>query len=139
MEEEYSEYDPDQGARDSRKEMAIGFQRNGCIREAMAVIFHSVLDRWNDRICPRQRGKEQCGVKTVEHTNGQNLRCGRSSRSFLAGSRRNQDDVVVVYPLLPDVESAAFWCLILMRREFLNIIIWRKKYEQSINCNRYAE
>ena len=56
--------------------------------------------RWNDRICPRQRG-EKIRCEDCEHTKWTKLTVGKIV-DHLAGYKEDGTDVIGVYPLLPD-------------------------------------
>ena len=109
--EDTSEYDPDQGARIASRfiteEMANQFfamfwgrtdvyakrGRNG-------GYFQQCDHRWNDRICPRQRG-EKMRCEDCEHTKWTKLTVGKIV-DHLASYKEDGIDVIGVYPLLPD-------------------------------------
>ena len=109
--EDTSEYDPDQGARIASRfiteEMANQFfamfwgrtdvyakrGRNG-------GYFPQCDHRWNDRICPRQRG-EKIRCEDCENTKWTKLTV-RKIVDHLAGYKEDGTDVIGVYPLLPD-------------------------------------
>ena len=56
--------------------------------------------RWNDRICPRQRG-EKIRCEDCEYTKWTKLTVGKIV-DHLAGYKEDGTDVIGVYPLLPD-------------------------------------
>ena len=109
--EDTSEYDPDQGARIASRfiteEMANQFfamfwgrtdvyakrGRNG-------GYFPQCDHRWNDRVCPRQRG-EKIRCEDCEHTKWTKLTV-RKIADHLTGYKEDGTDVIGVYPLLPD-------------------------------------
>lgn len=56
--------------------------------------------RWNDIVCPRQRG-EKIRCEDCEHTKWTKLTVGKIV-DHLAGYKEDGTDVIGIYPLLPD-------------------------------------
>ena len=109
--EDISEYDPDQGARIASRfiteEMANQFFAMFWGRTDVYAkrgknggYFPQCDHRWNDRICPRQRG-EKIRCEDCEHTKWTKLTVGKIV-DHLAGYKEDGTDVIGVYPLLPD-------------------------------------
>ena len=109
--EDTSEYDPDQGERIIGKyiteEMANQYfamfwgrtdvyakrSRNG-------GYFPQCDNRWNDRLCPKQRG-EKMRCEDCENTKWTKL-TAKKIVEHLVGYKEDGSDVLGVYPLLPD-------------------------------------
>ncbi|MFR1037552.1 MAG: TOTE conflict system archaeo-eukaryotic primase domain-containing protein [Clostridium sp.] len=109
--EDTSEYDPDQGARIASRfiteEMANQFFAMFWGRTDLYAkrgknggYFPQCDHRWNDRICPRQRG-EKIRCENCENTKWTKLTVGKIV-DHLAGYKEDGTDVIGVYPLLPD-------------------------------------
>ena len=109
--EDISEYDPDQGARIASRfiteEMANQFFAMFWGRTDVYAkrgknggYFPQCDHRWNDRICPRQRG-EKIRCEDCKHTKWTKLTVGKIV-DHLVGYKEDGTDVIGVYPLLPD-------------------------------------
>ncbi len=109
--EDTSEYDPDQGARIASRfiteEMANQFFAMFWGRTDVYAkrgknggYFPQCDHRWNDIVCPRQRG-EKIRCEDCEHTKWTKLTVGKIV-DHLAGYKEDGSDVIGVYPLLPD-------------------------------------
>ena len=69
--------------------------------------------RWNDRICPRQRG-EKIRCEDCENTKWTKLTVGKIV-DHLAGYKEDGSDVIGVYPLLPDGTCRMCGCYVVLR------------------------
>lgn len=109
--EEISEYDPDQGGRIIRRyitdkmvqyyfSMFWGRTDVFAKRSKKGGYFPQCDNRWNDRLCPKQR-KEKIRCKECENTKWTRLTLDRV-RNHLLGYREQGDDVLGIYPLFPD-------------------------------------
>ncbi len=109
--ENIEEYDPDQGGRIqskyitealANKYFAMFWGRTDVYakRGTKGGYFPQCNNRWNNRICPKQRGvKMNC--EACEHREWTRLE-PKKIVEHLLGYRENGDDVLGVYPLLPD-------------------------------------
>lgn len=109
--ENIEEYDPDQGGRILEKyitkELAIqyfamfwGRTDVYAKRGAKGGYFPQCNNRWNDRLCPKQRG-EKLNCESCEHTEWTEL-TPEKIINHLIGYKEDGSDVLGVYPLLPD-------------------------------------
>ncbi len=105
------EYDPDQGGRIQRKYIteelankyfAMFWGRTDVYakRGTKGGYFPQCDHRWNNRICPKQRG-EKVNCETCEHKRWTELKPEKVIEHFL-GYREDGADVLGVYPLFPD-------------------------------------
>lgn len=106
------EYDPDQGARIVHppfitEEMAKHFFSMFWGREDVYArrgknggYFPQCDNRWNDRLCPKQRG-EKVSCDECENTKWTRLDV-RKIIAHLSGYKEDGSDVIGVYPLLPN-------------------------------------
>ncbi len=109
--ENIEEYDPDQGGRIqskyitedlANKYFAMFWGRTDVYakRGTKGGYFPQCNNRWNNRICPRQRG-EKTNCEACEYREWTRLE-PKKIVEHLLGYRENGDDVLGVYPLLPD-------------------------------------
>lgn len=109
--ESTNEYDPDQGERilgryiteDLAKRyfsMFWGREDVYAKRGKNGGYFPQCDNRWNDALCPKQRGKKMF-YDDCEHTKWTNLDL-KKIVSHLVGKKEDGTDVLGVYPLLPD-------------------------------------
>ncbi|MDO4330457.1 MAG: DEAD/DEAH box helicase family protein [Lachnospiraceae bacterium] len=109
--ENMEEYDPDQGGRILEKyitrEMAnqyfsMFWGRTDVYarRGAKGGYFPQCNHRWDNKICPKQRG-EKLNCEACEHTEWTKLTLEKII-SHLLGYKEDGSDVLGVYPLLPD-------------------------------------
>jgi hypothetical protein len=109
--ENNKEYDPDQGERIIEryitKEMARwyfsmfwGREDVFAKRGSKGGYFPQCNNRWNNRICPKQRG-EKIACETCAHTDWTKLTLDKIV-AHLVGNKEDDSDVLGVYPLLPD-------------------------------------
>ncbi|MCM1154111.1 MAG: DEAD/DEAH box helicase family protein [Ruminococcus flavefaciens] len=105
------EYDPDQGERILHqyitedlvnKYFAMFWGRTDVYakRGSKGGYFPQCNNRWNSRICPKQRG-EKINCEACEHTEWTKLEPGKI-KDHLLGYREDGADVLGVYPLFPD-------------------------------------
>lgn len=105
------EYDPDQGERITgryiteelaKKFFAMFWGRTDVYakRGKNGGYFPQCNHRWNDRICPKQRG-EKTVCENCEHTEWTAL-TPRKIMEHLLGLKEDGSDVIGVYPLLPE-------------------------------------
>ncbi len=105
------EYDPDQGGRIQRryiteelanKYFAMFWGRMDVYakRGTKGGYFPQCDHRWNNRICPKQRG-EKINCEACEHKKWTKLK-PKKIIEHLLGYRENGADVLGVYPLFPD-------------------------------------
>lgn len=109
--ENMEEYDPDQGGRildkyitkDLANQYFSFFWGRTDVyakRGAKGGYFPQCNNRWNDRICPKQRG-ERINCEACEHTDWTRL-TPEKIISHLIGSKVDGSDVLGIYPLFPD-------------------------------------
>jgi hypothetical protein len=109
--ENNEEYDSDQGERiierfitkDMAKwyfSMFWGREDVFAKRGSKGGYFPQCNNRWNNRICPRQRG-EKMACEACEHTDWTKLTLDKIV-DHLVGYKEDGSDVIGVYPLLPD-------------------------------------
>jgi superfamily II DNA or RNA helicase len=109
--ENNEEYDPDQGERIIEryitKEMARwyfsmfwGREDVFAKRGSKGGYFPQCNNRWNNRICPKQRG-EKIACEACSHTDWTKLTLDKIV-AHLVGNKEDGSDVLGVYPLLPD-------------------------------------
>lgn len=109
--ESIEEYDPDQGGRILDKyitkdlanqffSMFWGRTDVYAKRGAKGGYFPQCNNRWDNRICPKQRG-EKLNCEACEHTEWTKL-TPEKIISHLVGYKEDGSDVLGVYPLLPD-------------------------------------
>lgn len=109
--EKTEEYDPDQGGRILNKYItkelvnqffAMFWGRTDVYakRGAKGGYFPQCNNRWNDGICPKQRG-EKINCEACEHTDWTKLE-PKKIIEHLLGYREDGADVLGIYPLLPD-------------------------------------
>lgn len=109
--EEIAEYDPDQGGRIIGRyitdkmvqyyfSMFWGRTDVFAKRSKKGGYFPQCDNRWNDRLCPKQR-KEKIRCEECENTKWTRLTLDRV-RNHLLGYREEGDDVLGIYPLFPD-------------------------------------
>lgn len=109
--ENTEEYDPDQGGRISEKyitedmarwyfSMFWGREDVYAKRGSKGGYFPQCNNRWNDRICPKQRGKKVT-CEACEYTDWTKLTLDKIV-AHLIGYKEDGSDVLGVYPLLPD-------------------------------------
>lgn len=105
------EYDPDQGGRILSKYItedmvnkyfAMFWGRTDVYakRGTKGGYFPQCNNRWNNRICPKQRG-EKMGCEACEHTEWTKLELKKIT-DHLLGYREDGADVLGIYPLLAD-------------------------------------
>ncbi len=105
------EYDPDQGGRILSKYIteymvnkyfAMFWGRTDVYakRGTKGGYFPQCNNRWNNRICPKQRG-EKMGCEACEHTEWTKLE-PKKIMDHLLGYREDGADVLGIYPLLAD-------------------------------------
>ena len=105
------EYDPDQGERIigkyiteelAKKFFAMFWGRTDVYakRGKNGGYFPQCNHRWNDRICPKQRG-EKIACENCEHTEWTAL-TPKKIMEHLLGYKEDGSDVIGVYPLLPE-------------------------------------
>lgn len=109
--EDTSEYDLDQGGRILSKyitedlvnqyySMFWGRTDVYAKRGKNGGYFPQCNNRWNDRICPKQRG-EKLNCEVCEHTEWTKL-TPKKIIEHLIGYKEDRSDVLGIYPLLPD-------------------------------------
>lgn len=109
--EHTQEYDPDQGGRILDKyitrdlanqffSMFWGRTDVYAKRGAKGGYFPQCNNRWNDRICPKQRG-ERLNCEACEHTEWTKL-TPEKIINHLVGYKEDGSDVLGIYPLFPD-------------------------------------
>lgn len=109
--EDTAEYDPDQGERIidkfitedmSNKYFAMFWGRTDVYakRGKNGGYFPQCDNRWNDRLCPKQRGEKIC-CEDCENTKWTKL-TAKKIVEHLVGYKEDGSDVLGVYPLLPD-------------------------------------
>ncbi|MDO4276183.1 MAG: DEAD/DEAH box helicase family protein [Eubacteriales bacterium] len=109
--ENMEEYDPDQGGRIIgkciTKDMARWFFSMFWGREDVFAkrgskggFFPQCNNRWNNTICPKQRG-EKVTCEACEHTDWTKLTLDKIV-AHLVGYKEDGSDVLGIYPLLPD-------------------------------------
>ena len=154
--EDTSEYDPDQGARIASRfiteEMANQFfamfwgRTDVYAKRGRNGGYFSQCDhRWNDRICPRQRG-EKIRCENCENTKWTKLTVGKIV-DHLAGYKEDGTDVIGIYPLLPDgtcrflvFDFDKFNCAAPSGKSIKIMLIWSEFYNQfSIQLNEQQQ
>ena len=154
--EDTSEYDPDQGARIASRfiteEMANQFFAMFWGRTDVYAkrgknggYFPQCDHRWNDIVCPRQRG-EKIRCEDCEHTKWTKLTVGKIV-DHLAGYKEDGSDVIGVYPLLPDgtcrflvFDFDKFNCAAPSGKSIKIMLIWSEFYNQfSIQLNEQQQ
>ena len=109
--EDTAEYDPDQGERIidkfitedmANKYFAMFWGRTDVYakRGKNGGYFPQCDNRWNDRLCPKQRG-EKIRCEDCENTKWTKL-TAKKIVEHLVGYKEDGSDVLGVYPLLPD-------------------------------------
>ena len=109
--ENLSEYDPDQGERIigrfitedmARRYFAMFWGRTDVYakRGRNGGYFPQCDNRWNDKLCPKQRG-EKVHCEECENTHWTELTI-KNVINHLVGYKEDGSDVLGVYPLLPD-------------------------------------
>lgn len=101
--------------------------------------------RWNDIVCPRQRG-EKIRCEDCEHTKWTKLTVGKIV-DHLAGYKEDGTDVIGIYPLLPDgtcrflvFDFDKFNCAAPSGKSIKIMLIWSEFYNQfSIQLNEQQQ
>ena len=76
----------------------LGKRRCICQKEKRRNCFHQCANRWNDRLCPKQR-KEKVFCDECENTKWISLDV-KKIIAHLLGTKEDGSDVIGVYPLL---------------------------------------